>query len=213
MQLTDELVRGAFDGIENLQQLREAFSVATVAQREYDQKEKVHEALIKVLSLLLLAPLHTIYPGVLGSPSDVRVPGQGVMLSVALSAAPAKSFRLTSLDMTCQCWQADACLIWLIHPVQAVADCVDAEVPESVIRQVGENEYQAKLHEMQMKVCSSCSSHHSVAGVNVLLLLSGVHQQPRQQPQCEAVRKALRPSHGGLRRQCCIACSHGLHAG
>ncbi|CAL5219954.1 g1886 [Coccomyxa viridis] len=79
-ELTDELVRGAFDGIENLQQLREAFSVATVAQREYDQREKVHEALIK-----------------------------------------------------------------------AVADCVDAEVPESVIRQVGENEYQAKLHEMQMK--------------------------------------------------------------
>ena len=37
--------------------------------------------------------------------------------------------------------------------MQAVADCVDAPVPESVIRQVGENEYQAKLHELQMKVC------------------------------------------------------------
>ena len=29
---------------------------------------------------------------------------------------------------------------------------MDAEVPESVIRQVGENEYQAKLHELQLKV-------------------------------------------------------------
>ncbi len=35
---------------------------------------------------------------------------------------------------------------------QAVAECVDAQVPESVIRQVGENEYQAKLHELQLKV-------------------------------------------------------------
>ena len=35
---------------------------------------------------------------------------------------------------------------------QAVAECVDAQIPESVIRQVGENEYQAKLHELQLKV-------------------------------------------------------------
>ena len=47
-QLTDELIRGKFGGIETLQQLREAFSVATAAQREQDQRDKVHEALIKV---------------------------------------------------------------------------------------------------------------------------------------------------------------------
>ena len=61
---------------------------------------------------------------------------------------------------------AGACRTWcsylhsdIAHPCcqsqrlsQAVAECVDAQVPESVIRQVGENEYQAKLHELQLKV-------------------------------------------------------------
>ena len=47
--------------------------------------------------------------------------------------------------------------------MQAVADCVDAEVPESVIRQVGENEYQAKLHELQLKVHAHTSTHHDIA--------------------------------------------------
>ena len=43
---------------------------------------------------------------------------------------------------------------------QAVAECVDAQVPESVIRQVGENEYQAKLHELQLKVNTHQGSPH-----------------------------------------------------
>ncbi|CAK0765119.1 hypothetical protein CVIRNUC_003226 [Coccomyxa viridis] len=78
--LTDEVVAEAFPGIQSLDELRKALAESTAAQREEDQRDKVHEALIK-----------------------------------------------------------------------AVAECVDAQVPESVIRQVGENEYQAKLHELQLK--------------------------------------------------------------
>ena len=52
-------------------------------------------------------------------------------------------------------------------PLQAVADCVDAEVPESVIRQVGENEYQAKLHELQLKVQAAFSQHHEQRSCNL----------------------------------------------
>lgn len=53
-------------------------------------------------------------------------------------------------------------------PLQAVADCVDAEVPESVIRQVGENEYQAKLHELQLKVQTALSWHREQRSCNLL---------------------------------------------
>ena len=52
-------------------------------------------------------------------------------------------------------------------PLQAVAECVDAEVPESVIRQVGENEYQAKLHELQLKVRTALSRHHEHRSYNL----------------------------------------------
>ena len=48
-------------------------------------------------------------------------------------------------DIACRCCKPQ-------RLSQAVAECVDAQVPESVIRQVGENEYQAKLHELQLKV-------------------------------------------------------------
>lgn len=53
------------------------------------------------------------------------------------------------------------------YPLQAVAECVDAEVPESVIRQVGENEYQAKLHELQLKVRAALSQHHEQRSYNL----------------------------------------------
>jgi hypothetical protein len=51
--LTDELVREAFTGIDSLEQLREALTASTAAQREEDQREKVHEALIKVSAFSL----------------------------------------------------------------------------------------------------------------------------------------------------------------
>lgn len=41
-------MREAFSGIESLEELREALKVSTAAQREEDQRDKVHEALIKV---------------------------------------------------------------------------------------------------------------------------------------------------------------------
>lgn len=36
--------------------------------------------------------------------------------------------------------------------ISAVADRVEADVPESAIRQLAENEYQAHLHEIQLRV-------------------------------------------------------------
>ena len=36
--------------------------------------------------------------------------------------------------------------------IRAVADRVEADVPESAIRQLAENEYQAHLHEIQLRV-------------------------------------------------------------
>ena len=68
-------------------------------------------------------------------------------------------------------------------PLQAVADCVEAEVPESVIRQVGENEYQAKLHELQLKVCASRRPPQAFANVSSVLqccCCCGTHQSMQQ---------------------------------
>ena len=36
--------------------------------------------------------------------------------------------------------------------IAAVAERVSADVPESVVRQLAENEYQAHLHKIQLKV-------------------------------------------------------------
>lgn len=80
LQLTDDLVEASFPGVGSVESLRSALADSTAAQREEDQKEAVHEALIR-----------------------------------------------------------------------AVADCVDADIPDSAIRQLAENEYQAKLHEIQLK--------------------------------------------------------------
>lgn len=80
-QLTDDLVEASFPGVGSVESLRAALIDSTAAQREEDQKEAVHEALIL-----------------------------------------------------------------------AVAERVDADIPESAIRQLAENEYQAKLHEIQLKV-------------------------------------------------------------
>ncbi|KAK9909292.1 hypothetical protein WJX75_000086 [Coccomyxa subellipsoidea] len=79
-ELTDDLVEASFPGVGSVESLRAALTDSTAAQREEDQKEAVHEALIR-----------------------------------------------------------------------AVADCVDADIPDSAIRQLAENEYQAKLHEIQLK--------------------------------------------------------------
>lgn len=100
-QLTDDLVEASFPGVGSVESLRAALIDSTAAQREEDQKEAVHEALIL-----------------------------------------------------------------------AVADRVDADIPESAIRQLAENEYQAKLHEIQLKVrCTSTTmrsiSLHPTRTVNV----------------------------------------------
>ncbi|CAL8467961.1 g7499 [Coccomyxa elongata] len=79
-ELTDDLVEASFPGVGSVESLRAALIDSTAAQREEDQKEAVHEALIL-----------------------------------------------------------------------AVAERVDADIPESAIRQLAENEYQAKLHEIQLK--------------------------------------------------------------
>lgn len=42
--------------------------------------------------------------------------------------------------------------------IKAVAERIDAAIPDSAIRQLAENEYQAKLHEIQLKVSSEPSS-------------------------------------------------------
>ena len=78
----------------------------------------------------------------------------------------------------------------LVCPLQAVADCVDAEVPESVIRQVGENEYQAKLHELQVKVCASCRTPQAPADVSVLLQCWCCCQRPQSMHQEQDCREA-----------------------
>lgn len=75
-------MEASFPGVGSVESLRAALTDSTAAQREEDQKEAVHEALIR-----------------------------------------------------------------------AVADCVDADIPDSAIRQLAENEYQAKLHEIQLKAC------------------------------------------------------------
>ncbi len=88
VQLTDEFVEEAMPGIGGVEGLRTQLLRTTAAQREAEQKERVHEALIS-----------------------------------------------------------------------AVAERVDAAIPASAIRQLAENEYQAKLHEIQLKVC--CWLAHS----------------------------------------------------
>jgi FKBP-type peptidyl-prolyl cis-trans isomerase (trigger factor) len=42
----------------------------------------------------------------------------------------------------------------LVHEalIAAVAERIEADIPDSAIRQLAQNEYQAKLHEMQLKV-------------------------------------------------------------
>jgi len=80
LQLTDEMVEANFPGMGTLANFRAKLLESTVVQRDEDQREKVHEALIA-----------------------------------------------------------------------AVAERIEADIPESVIRQLAENEYQAKLHEIQIK--------------------------------------------------------------
>lgn len=58
LQLTDEVVAEAFPGIQSLDELRKALAESTAAQREEDQRDKVHEALIKVGQPLPSQPPH-----------------------------------------------------------------------------------------------------------------------------------------------------------
>ena len=100
VQLTDDLVEASFPGVGSVESLRAALADSTAVQREEDQREAVHEALIR-----------------------------------------------------------------------AVADCVDADIPDSAIRQLAENEYQAKLHEIQLKArrCTSpCMRQNSHFGSSVI---------------------------------------------
>ena len=46
-------MREAFSGIDSLEQLQEALKASTAVQREEDQRDKVHEALIKVSAFSL----------------------------------------------------------------------------------------------------------------------------------------------------------------
>ena len=58
LQLTDEVVAEAFPGVQSLDELRQALAESTAAQREEDQRDKIHEALIKVGYPVPPCPLH-----------------------------------------------------------------------------------------------------------------------------------------------------------
>lgn len=115
--------------------------------------------------------------------------------------------------MACQCWQSASCLNRLTSYVQAVADCVDAEVPESVIRQVGENEYQAKLHELQVKVCASCIMNVLAAVDSIPPLHPDANPQSDEPAQRDATNRHQDPLRLGLLQPCCAARCYSLHAG
>ena len=86
---------------------------------------------------------------------------------------------------------------------------MDAEVPESVIRQVGENEYQAKLHEMQLKVRGPCSTHHDAVVARALLQCSFsclMHSaQLWQKPHKQAAPALLAIAYMGMLRARCVS--------
>lgn len=62
------------------------------------------------------------------------------------------------------CWQAVQAEAQLntdqkvrMEIMQELSDMVDTEVPEFMITQVAQNEFQAKLFEVGQKVCTACS--------------------------------------------------------
>ena len=73
-------------------------------------------------------------------------------------------------------WRCDNCLFWhrvAAALIAAVADRVHADVPESAIRQLAENEYQAHLHKIQLKAWHAAAAAAPAAGRPVCICPHG----------------------------------------